>query len=75
MNDLIEYVPVHEPEHYRPESLDIPNMKCCGPVMKYVHTGPGLDTEDLHEVFYSCINCQTIWIPVTEANYGYRYGE
>lgn len=70
MNDLIEYVPMHEPEHYRPEPLDIPNMKCCGRIMKYVHTGPGLDTKELDEVFYSCTNCQTIWIPYVGGYHG-----
>ena len=76
MNELIEYVPVHEPEHYRQEPLDIPDFKdkCCGPIMKYVHTGPGLDTVELYEVFYSCTNCQTIWIPMVRGGlYGQGY--
>ena len=71
MNELMEYIPVHEPEHYRPEPLDISNMKCCGLVMKYVHTGPGLDAEDLHRVFYSCTKCHTIWIPYAMGGFNY----
>lgn len=62
MNDLIPYVHVYVPEHYKKVESDA-IIECCGVVSKYVHTGPGLDVEDLEEAIYQCEECATVWIP------------